>query len=122
MNERNRHIAAGALAVVGVIHIVLAPEYAEEAAYLGVLFVLGGLALGVLAVRLWRADDTPAWLLGSLIMAAMGVGFVLSRTVGLPGFHEGEWELSGLLCLVLEAGFLGLAARAIAARPEPARA
>ena len=122
MNERNRHIAAGALAVVGLIHIVLAPEYASEEAYLGVLFVLGGLALGVLAVRLWRADDTPAWLLGSLTMAAMGVGFVLSRTVGLPGFHEGEWELSGLVCLVLEAGFLGLAARAIAARPEPAAA
>lgn len=39
----------------------------------------------------------------------MGVGFVLSRTVGLPGFQESEWELSGLVALVLEVGFLAAA-------------
>ena len=54
-------------------------------------------------------------------MAGMGVGFVLSRTVGLPGFHEGEWELSGIVCLLLEAGFVGAAARALAS-PDDRRA
>jgi drug/metabolite transporter (DMT)-like permease len=108
-----RHISAAALAVVGVIHLVLAPEYFNEQAYLGVLFVLGGIALAVFAVRLWRADDIPSWLLGALIMAGMGIGFVLSRTVGLPGFKESEWELSGVICLVLEAGFVVTALRAL---------
>lgn len=56
----------------------------------------------------------------TVIAAGMGVGFVLSRTVGLPGFHESEWELSGLVSLLLEAGFLA-AALAWARTVLPAR-
>ena len=95
MTKTTRSLAAGSLGLVALIHLILAPEYVSKAAYLGVLFVLGAVALGAFAVRLWREDDVPSWLLGALTMAGMGVGFVLSRTVGLPGFHEGEWELSG---------------------------
>ena len=115
MTQTTRRLAAGSLGIVGLIHLILAPEYFSEQAYIGVLFVLGAIALGALALRLWRGDDVPAWLLGALTMAGMGVGFVLSRTVGLPGFHESEWELSGLICLVLEAGFVVFAARALSA-------
>ena len=114
MTQTTRRLAAGSLGIVGLIHLILAPEYFSEQAYIGVLFVLGAIALGAFALRLWRGDDVPAWLLGALTMAGMGVGFVLSRTVGLPGFHESEWELSGLICLVLEVGFVGVAARALA--------
>jgi hypothetical protein len=114
MTQTTRRLAAGSLGIVGLIHLILAPEYFSEQAYIGVLFVLGAIALGAFALRLWRGDDVPAWLLGALTMAGMGVGFVLSRTVGLPGFHESEWELSGLVCLVLEAGFVVAAARALA--------
>jgi hypothetical protein len=113
-----RRISAAALAAVGAIHLILAPEYLSQQAYIGVLFVLGGLVLIGFAARLWRSDDVPSWLLGALTMAGMGLGFVLSRTVGLPGFHESEWELSGLLCLVLEAGFVGTAAKALVAGPS----
>lgn len=74
------------------------------------LFILGGLAAGLVAIRLWRVDDALAWVAGALIAAGMAVGFVLSRTLGLPGFHESEWELSGLLSLLLEAAFLVAAA------------
>ncbi len=114
MTKTTRRLAAGSLGLVALIHLILAPEYVSKAAYLGVLFVLGAVALGAFAVRLWREDDVPSWLLGALTMAGMGVGFVLSRTVGLPGFHEGEWELSGIVSLVLEAGFVIAAARALA--------
>jgi len=114
MTKTTRRLAAGSLGLVGLIHLILAPEYFSEQAYIGVLFVLGAIALGAFALRLWRGDDVPAWLLGALTMAGMGVGFVLSRTVGLPGFHESEWELSGLICLVLETGFVVAAARALA--------
>ena len=114
MTQTIRRLAAASLAAVGLIHLILAPEYYSEQPYLGVLFVLGAIALAAFALRLWRGDDVPSWLLGALTMAGMGVGFVLSRTVGLPGFHEGEWELSGIISLVLEAGFVGVAARALA--------
>ena len=114
MTKTTRRLAAGSLGLVALIHLILAPEYVSKAAYLGVLFVLGAVALGAFALRLWREDDVPSWLLGALTMAGMGVGFVLSRTVGLPGFHEGEWELSGIVSLVLEAGFVIAAARALA--------
>lgn len=113
MTQTTRRTAATALAAVGAIHLMLAPEYFAEQGYIGVLFVLGAAALGVLAWRLWTTDDAPSWLLGALTMAGMGIGFILSRTVGLPGFHESEWELSGVLCLVLQAGFVVTAARAL---------
>ena len=113
MTQTTRRLAAGSLGIVGLIHLILAPEYFSEQAYIGVLFVLGAIVLGAFAVRLWRSDDVPAWLLGALTMAAMGVGFVLSRTIGLPGFHESEWEASGLLSLLLEGGFLTLALPAL---------
>ncbi len=114
MTKTTRRLAAAALGLVGLIHLILAPEYFSEQAYIGVLFVLGAIALGAFALRLWRSDDVPSWLLGALTMAGMGVGFVLSRTVGLPGFHEAEWELSGVVSLVLELGFVGVAMRALA--------
>jgi drug/metabolite transporter (DMT)-like permease len=121
ISDTLRRISAAALAVVGVIHLALAPEYLEEQTYIGVLFILGGVALAVVAVRLWQRDDAPAWLVGALLMAGMGIGFVLSRTVGLPGFKEAEWELSGVICLLLEAGFVLTAARALAP-PRPVTA
>jgi hypothetical protein len=113
VNERIRKLAAAALAAVGAIHLILAPEYLTEQLYVGVLFIAGGVALLGLAARLWMRDERPTWLLGALTMAGMGLGFVLSRTIGLPSFHENEWDLSGLLCLVLEAGFVGVATRAL---------
>lgn len=108
--EHVRRAAAAALAAIGGIHLVLAPEYFGEKAYIGVLFVAGGLAAVAAALALWRTDHAPSWGVGSLIAAGMGLGFVLSRTVGLPGFHESEWELSGVVSLVLEAGFIAAAA------------
>lgn len=103
-----RRIAAGLLAATGALHLVLAPEYLGEKAYVGVLFILGGAASIAVAVRLWRAADRVAWTLGAVLAAGMGAGFVLSRTVGLPDFHPSDWELSGVVSLLVELAFLGL--------------
>ena len=111
-----RKLAAAALAVVGVIHLVLSPEYMSQQTYIGVLFIAGGLLLCGLAVALWRADNVPSWLLGALTMAAMGIAFVLSRTTGLPGFKESEWDLSGIVALILEAGFVAVVIPALSPR------
>ena len=104
-----RRAAAAGLAATGAIHLALAPEYLGEKLYVGVLFILGGLVCAVLAARLWRRDDPPAWILAALTAAGMGIGFVLSRTIGLPGFKEAGWEPSGILTLLLEAGVLAAA-------------
>ena len=113
---------AGAVAMAGIaaIHLVLAPEYLGKAPSIGVLFLLGAAAGAAVAFRLWRAPDLPAWALGTAIAAGMGVGFVLSRTVGLPGFFEADWELSGVVPLLLELGFVGAAGAALARGSEVA--
>jgi hypothetical protein len=108
-----RKLSAAALAAVGLIHLVLSPEYLKEQTYVGVLFIAGGLFLLALAVALWVRDNVPSWLLGALTMAGMGIAYILSRTTGLPGLKESEWELSGIVCLVLEAGFVAAATAAL---------
>src|SRR3954464_7700352 len=122
-NEQGiRRFAAVAIAMVGVLHLVLAKEYLEEETYIGVLFIAGGVAAVVVAVRLWMAPDRLAWGIGALVAAGMFVGFVLSRTTGLPGFKESEWELSGIVSLLLEASFIGAAVAALPSANEPPRA
>jgi len=102
-----RRTGAALLAATGGLHLVLAPEYLAEKVYIGVLFILGGLAALVVAARLWTRDDRRAWALGGLMAAGMAAGFILSRSVGLPGFHESEWEPSGIVSVLLEMGFIG---------------
>jgi hypothetical protein len=109
---RLRQTAATLAAVIGVLHLALSPEYLDEAPYVGVLFVVGGLTLLGVAWALLRRPAPAAWTVGGLVSIGMFVGFVLSRTVGLPGFHEAEWEVSGIVSLVLEAAFVTLWARA----------
>ena len=111
-----RKIAIAFISIVGLIHLALSPEYFDEQPYIGVLFVLGAVGCGLVAVMLGRnGRDARAWALGTMISAGMFVGFILSRTVGLPGFHEGEWEISGIVSLILEAGFVGIAASRLSA-------
>ena len=111
-------LGAVVMAGIGAIHLILAPEYLDEAPYIGVLFLLGAVAGAAVAMRLWRAPSRPAWGLGALIAAGMAVGFVASRTVGLPGFHEADWELSGIVSLLLELGFVGSAGAVLSRRRE----
>lgn len=95
------------MAATGLLHLLLAPEYLSSQAYIGVGFIVGAAISAWVAIRLWNTEDTLAWSIGALTAAGMFAGFVLSRTTGLPGFHEAEWELSGLVSLVLEAGVVG---------------
>ncbi|MFF4699599.1 hypothetical protein [Streptomyces chattanoogensis] len=90
-----------------VVHLVIAPEHLEEMLYIGILFIIGSVALLVAAAGLVLRDSLAAWWVGALVSAGMILGFALSRTVGLPGYHEEGWDPPyGVLSFVAEAVFL----------------
>jgi drug/metabolite transporter (DMT)-like permease len=105
-----RRAAAALIAAVGAIHLLLVPEYLDEQPYLGILFAAGAAVCALVSTRLWQFDDAASWVLGSIAAAGMALGFVMSRTTGLPGFHESEWELSGIVSVLLEISFIAVAA------------
>ena len=122
ISTKTRKWAAAAIGGTGLIHLVLAPEYFNSQPYVGVLFLGGAAACGYVAAKLWRGRDIARdWLLGTATAVGMFAGFVLSRTVGLPGFHESEWELSGIVSMLLEAGFVGAAVAALSRSPRAFR-
>ena len=113
VKEPIRMAGAASLAATGALHLVLAPEYLAEKTYVGLLFIAGGITAIALAAVIWLRGDIRAWVLGGLLAAGMGIGLVLSRTVGLPGFHESEWEISGFVSLLLEAVTVAAALREV---------
>jgi drug/metabolite transporter superfamily protein YnfA len=57
------------------------------------------------------ADDGRAWAIGAAASGGAFVAFVVSRTIGLPSFHPTDWELSGIIALLLEAIVVSAAVR-----------
>ena len=102
---------------LAAIHLVEMPEDYEEMPYLGVLFGIGGVLLLTAVIGLTRRSwSRIAWATGSLVAAGMFAGYVMSRTVGLPGMDVEPWgEPLGVLSLVLETVFLAAAAAALVA-------
>lgn len=110
-----RRGAAALIAVAGLLHLILVPEYLAELAWLGVLFALSVPIAGWSAYRLWRHGDQQGWLIGAALAGGMIVGFVVSRTVGLFGYLSSNW-IEGVPSLVVEALFLVLAVGAVSVR------
>jgi di/tricarboxylate transporter len=108
--RRTAAITIGAVALLHVyVGLIELEEYFGSVRYIGALFLIGAAAGFIVAVRLWNVDDQAAWAVGALIAGGMALGFILSRTVGLPDFDErGKWELEGLISLALEGGYLAL--------------
>ncbi|MBN2483946.1 MAG: hypothetical protein JXD21_07095 [Candidatus Omnitrophica bacterium] len=98
------------ISVTGIIHVIDAPDALEEAAYKGWLFYANGVgsliaAIGILCGKRW------GWNLGLVITALTIVGYILSRTVGLPYIpaEPDEWlEPLGIISLVAEGLFVSL--------------
>ncbi len=104
-----RRLAAAAIGLAGLAHLILVPEYFAEVWPLGVSFLISAVVTGWVAVRLWRTDSARAWLIGMVISAGMILGFLLSRTVGLLGYRSTDW-IEGIPSVVTELAFLVLAA------------
>ena len=113
-----RGAGAAALVFAGLLHLFITPEYVSEKLYIGLLFGLSFPLCLAAAAWLWTRGDREAWLAGAALSGAMVVAFLLSRTVGLPGFDEsGVWAhwTEGFPALAAEIGFLGVAGAALRA-------
>ena len=106
------------IVVVGLIHLIDAPEDLEEGSYLGFLFLANFLGALVASVGIYRGNRW-GWVLGLLVAGGAFAGYVISRTAGLPGLPaEDEWlEPLGVLSLIVEVLFVGVFL-AILVRPE----
>jgi hypothetical protein len=94
------------IAIVGLMHLVLAPEHFEQAAYVGVLFALNFVGASIAAVGIARGKLSWGWTLGAVVAVASFVLYFVTRTVGLPSFNPSElFEPLGLVGLLFEALF-----------------
>ncbi|QIY99182.1 hypothetical protein HEP87_41115 [Streptomyces sp. S1D4-11] len=92
-----------------VLHALLVPDHLEEKFYIGFLFAVGSAVMLVVAAALVSLKHAmAAWLTGSLVSLGMIIGFLLSRTIGLPdGYYEPGWEPPyGPLSLIVEGLFV----------------
>jgi hypothetical protein len=98
------------IVAVGLIHLIGAPQHYNAAPYVGVGFIVNFIgALGA-AVGLYQ-DMLLGWLLGVIVAGGALVMYVVSRSVGLPGFEHavGRWSGPlGVLSLVVEALFIAV--------------
>jgi hypothetical protein len=101
----SRAVAAVGLLAIALIHLLDLPSKLEETPYLGVAY-LGLIATSMLlATALVRRDDRSLWLATGGLAVAVLAGFVVNRTVGLPGAMDdrGNWlEPLGLASLFVE--------------------
>ncbi|MEU3980965.1 hypothetical protein AB0F77_12730 [Streptomyces sp. NPDC026672] len=104
-----RGFGAGCAVANVVLHTLLIPDHLEEKFYIGFLFAVGSaVMLGVAVALVVMKRPSAAWLTGTVVSLGMIVGFLLSRTVGLPdGYYERGWEVPyGPLSLLVEALFV----------------
>jgi uncharacterized membrane protein YfcA len=97
------------IVVVGLIHLINSPEDLAEGSYTGLLYLANFFGAILAAIGIYRGRSW-GWSLGALVSVGALVGYVVSRTIGLPRLPvEEEWfEPLGLLSLLVEALFLGL--------------
>jgi hypothetical protein len=108
----------GLLAATIAIHTTDLADKIGETAYLGLGYILL-IAASIMSIVLLAQKDRRGWVLGLVTCAATLVGFVLTRTTGLPGATGdiGNWtETIAVWSLVVEGAFVALAAWALARR------
>ena len=116
VNTRNASTQGKLLTLVGIvlitleglIHLIGAPDSFEDATYMGLSFLAIVLGAAVTSVGIYRGQRW-GWSFGALIAGSALVGYVISRTTGLPGLPAEEWlEPLGMLSLLVEGLFVGL--------------
>ncbi len=120
----DRLVGAGisAIVIVGLIHLINSPGDLAEGSYTGLLYLANFVGALAAAVGIYRGKRW-GWVLGWLVAGGAFAGYVISRTVGLPGLPvETEWlEPLGVLSLVVEGLFIGLFLRTLIGPAKPAK-
>jgi hypothetical protein len=100
-------VAISLIGVVGFIHLIDATGNLQD--YQGLLELANFFGALTAAVGIYRGHRW-GWALGALVAGGAFAGYVISRTVGLPGLPvEEEWlEPLGLLSLLVESLFVGI--------------
>ena len=96
------------LGLTGIIavHVMDLPGKLEEVPYMGLMYIGVIVAAGILVHRIISGPTRRDFLAAAGLAAAVFVGFVINRTIGMPGATDdiGNWtEPLGLLSLVIEA-------------------
>ncbi len=115
-----RAVTATGLLGIALIHLLDLPGKIHETPYLGVAYLGLIVASLVLAEALLRHDDRRIWTASAGLALAVMVGFVINRTVGMPGATEdiGNWlEPLGLASLFVEGAVTLLALGGLRRRP-----
>ena len=108
MKNKNLHwLAIILILATGILHYVTAAEEYSEARYMGVLFLANFLGSLISAFGISRRKLGWGWILGVVIAAGSIVGYIQSRTAGMPGMEVEEWyDPIGVPALIAEALFL----------------
>jgi hypothetical protein len=109
------------LASIIAIHATELAGKVDEVAYLGFGYV-ALIAAAFVAIVMLAVGDPRAWRLAGATAAATLVGFVLTRTTGLPGSTDdiGNWsETLAVWSLVSEIGVVVLAMAALRPSRRP---
>jgi hypothetical protein len=118
---RSLRYAAAALVVLnGAVHLYLYVREYHRVDIIGPLFLLNAAAAVLIAVVL-VAKPQGVFAVAALVFSVLTLGaFVLSRTTGLFGFSESDFDSKALLGTVAEAGAVAVLATWFAAtRPKP---
>jgi hypothetical protein len=105
-----RIVSVLAIAVAGIIHLILAPVHFDHAPAHGVFFALAGVGEILWAMLFWRRPSESLYNLGLLLVGGLVSLWVITRFVPGPFEHEpGALDLGGIACKVSElAGILAL--------------
>ena len=110
-----RALGFGGMLAIALIHLLDVIGKIKETPYLGVMYIALMVASVAVAFYLLHTGSTLAWAAAGLLAAATLIGFVLSRTTGLPNASDdvGNWtEPLGLASMFVEGAVVILAAYA----------
>jgi hypothetical protein len=111
-----RSVAAVGLAGIALIHLLDSLGKFQETPYMGWMYIGLMVSCLVVAAILLHRHAREAWLAAIALPASAIVGFVLTRTTGLPQAHGdiGNWsEPLGLAALFVEGAVIAIAGYAL---------